>query len=301
MTEPRSLRELGAFVHVFHRGGSDIEVVALHLAARGLRAIDGLHAVEEAVTPVHEGLGVDVLVILGEVEAALQGFVNDTTVVLARQAKFRFDRGSEERASEFVEPLAFDHDAGRGPIESLHVRDREAHVLEPQRLERLEAEDIADDRGAQVRDRPGLEEVEIVSDVGEVLTGRARNRFDLVGLGAVTVAGREPIRPHHRPGRSRGFTRNRSGGLFGIDALLGRDAEEGEDVRVLRAIIAVPVAHFGVLEHAGLVALGRGSRCGRLSIRFMLVVPFPVNEADRAALTLLGPVRNSSPCIKNSL
>ena len=31
------LRELGALVHVLHRAGGDVEVVALHLAGRGLR------------------------------------------------------------------------------------------------------------------------------------------------------------------------------------------------------------------------------------------------------------------------
>ena len=69
-----------------------------------------------------------------------------------------------------------------GPGEGLHVGGREAHVLQAQRLQRLEAEHIADDRGAQVRDRPGLEEVEVVGDVGEVLPRRAGHRIDAVGL-----------------------------------------------------------------------------------------------------------------------
>jgi hypothetical protein len=42
-------------------------------------------------------------------------------------------------------------------LERLDVDRRDAHVFEPQRLERLEAEHVADDRRGQVRDRAFLE------------------------------------------------------------------------------------------------------------------------------------------------
>jgi hypothetical protein len=64
--------ELGAAVHFLHRSGGDVEVVALDLAGLRRRLVDRLHAVEETVAPVHEGLRVDVLVVLHEVEAALE-------------------------------------------------------------------------------------------------------------------------------------------------------------------------------------------------------------------------------------
>ena len=56
-----------------------------------------------------------------------------------------------------------------GALERLHVVRRDAHVLEAQRLERLEAEDVADDRRGEVGDRALLEQVEVVGDVGDVL------------------------------------------------------------------------------------------------------------------------------------
>ena len=77
------LGEFGALVHVLHRAGGDVEIGALDLAGRGLRLVDRLHAVEKAVAPVHEGLRIDVLVVLGEVEAALQRLVDDAAVVAA--------------------------------------------------------------------------------------------------------------------------------------------------------------------------------------------------------------------------
>ena len=51
MLQPQLPGELGALVHLLHGGGGDVEVVALDLAARGLRPVDRLHAVEEAVAP----------------------------------------------------------------------------------------------------------------------------------------------------------------------------------------------------------------------------------------------------------
>ena len=117
------LRELGALVHVLHRAGGDVEVGALDLAGRGLGAVDRLHAVEEAVAPVHERLRVDVLVVLDEVEPALQRLVDDAAVVAAREAELRLGRGAEQRPAELVEPLALDDDAGRaGPGRSSRRR-----------------------------------------------------------------------------------------------------------------------------------------------------------------------------------
>ena len=244
------LGELGALVHVLHRAGGDVEVVALHLAGRGRRAVHRLHAVEEAVAPMHEGLRVDVLVVLDEVEPALQRLVDDAAVVAAGQAELRLGGGAEQRAAELVEPLALDDDAGRRALEGLQVGDRDAHVLEPQRLHGLEAEDVADDRRRQVGDRARLEQVEVVGDVGEILLlglrarPGVRHRVDAEGLGAVELAGRQPIGPHHRPGRGRAFAGDRRGRLDRVDALLRRDAEEGQEVGVLDLVVGLPIAHL---------------------------------------------------------
>ena len=208
MTEPSSLANSArSYMSSIVRGG-DVEVGALDLAGLGLRLVHRLHAVEEALAPMHEGLRVDVLVVLGEVEPALQRLVDDAAVVAARQAELRLDRGAEQRPAELVEPLALDHDAGRRPLERLHVGDRQPHVLEPQRLQRLEAEDVADDRGRQVGDRARLEQVEVVGDVGEILA-RARSAPDRPGrhLARYFSQRRQPVGPHHRPGRGRGFRR----------------------------------------------------------------------------------------------
>jgi hypothetical protein len=106
------LGELGAPVHLLHRPGGDVEIVPLDLAGFGGRLVDRFHAVEEPVAPVHERLRVDVLVILHEVEPALQPLIDHAAVVLARQAELRLGRGAEQRLAELVEPLALDHDAG---------------------------------------------------------------------------------------------------------------------------------------------------------------------------------------------
>jgi hypothetical protein len=63
--------------------------VALDFPGLGLGPVDPLHREQEAVPPAHERLGVDVLVVFGEVEAAAQGLIDDPPVVARRQAELR--------------------------------------------------------------------------------------------------------------------------------------------------------------------------------------------------------------------
>ena len=256
------LGELGALVHVLHGRGGDVEVVALDLAGHRLGALDRLHAEQEAVAPVHEGLGVDVLVVLGEVEAAFERLVHHAAVVAPGQPELGLDGRAEQRAAELVEALALDHDAGRRPVEGLHVGDGQAHVLEPERLQRLEAEHVADDRGGQVGDRARLEQVEVVGDVGEVLLGVAGHRIDPVALGAVLLAGGQPIGPDHGPGRRGALAGDGGRRLLRIDAVLRRDPEAADDVGVLGLVVRLEVAHLLVGHDPGLVAIGAGAGGG---------------------------------------
>ncbi len=261
------LGEVGALVHRFERPGRHVQVVALDLAGSRLRAIDRFHAVQKPVAPVHEGLRVDVLVILGEVEAAAQRLVHHAAVVLARQSQLRLHGRTQQRAAELVESLALDHDAGGGSRVGLDVGGREAHVLQAQRFQRLEAEHVADDRGAQVGDRARLEQRQIVGDVGEVLPGRARHRIDLVGLGAITLAGGQSVGPHDRPRRRRGFARHGRSRFRRLHAFLRGDAKQHQYVAVPRYVVRLPIAHLRVLEDARPVARGAGlglrlTQCG---------------------------------------
>ena len=73
---------------------------------------------------MHEGLRVDVLVVLNEVETALQGLVDDAAVIAAGKAELGLGGGAEQRTAELVEALAFDDDAGRRALEGLQVGDR---------------------------------------------------------------------------------------------------------------------------------------------------------------------------------
>src|SRR6185437_4773340 len=181
--------ELGALVHPLHRPGGYVEIGALDRTGGRARLVDRVHDVQEAVAPVHEGLRVDVLVVLHEIEAALKAFVDDATVVTARQPELRLGGGPEQRAADLVQTLALDHEPGGGTGEGLHVRHRDLDVLEAQRLERLEAEDVADEARRHVGDRALLEQDDVVGDPGEYLPGVVRHRLDLEGLGAVVVTG----------------------------------------------------------------------------------------------------------------
>ena len=249
------LGELGALVHVFHRRGGDVQVAALHLARGGAGFIDAVHHVQEAVAPVHEGLRVDVLVVLHEVQATLQAFVDHAAVVAARQAQLGLGGGAQQRAAELVEALALDHQAGGRALEGLDVGHGDAHVLQARGLQRLEREHVADQAGRHVGDRAFFEQDQVVGDPGEVLAGGARHRLYTIGLGAVAVAGRQAVGPHHRPGGGAGFAGHGGGGFLGVHAVLRRDAEQADGVRVAGHVVGHPVAHLLVLQHARAVAL----------------------------------------------
>jgi hypothetical protein len=84
MTLPKLARELGPLVHILHRRGGDVEIGTLDLAGFRHRLVDAIHAVEIAVAPMHERLRIDVFVVLGEVEAALQRLIDNTAVIPPR-------------------------------------------------------------------------------------------------------------------------------------------------------------------------------------------------------------------------
>ncbi len=241
---------------------------------------------------MHEGLRVDVLVVLGEIETALERFIDDASVVAAGQAELRLDRRPQQRPAELVEALALDDDAGRGSLEGFDIGDRQPHVLQTQRLQRLEAEDIADDRGRQIGDRAGLEQVEIVGDVGEIAAGRVRHRVDPVALGAVLFRGRQTIGPHHRPCRGRGLAGHRRAGLGRIDTVLRRHPEQRDDVGVLGLVVRLPIAHALVFHHAGLVAI-LAAHGHRLVVHVFLLKLLYV-APQRQAAAVMSPIRGSS-------
>ena len=126
----------------------------------------------------------------------------------------------QQRTAELVQVLAFHDDAVRGALEGLHVVGGDAHVLEAQRLEGLEAEDVADDGAGEVGDGAFLEQVEVVGDPGDELARGARDLLDPVALGLVVVVGGQPVGPHHRPGCGAGLAGHRGAGLLRRNAFL---------------------------------------------------------------------------------
>ena len=94
---------------------------------------------------MHERLGVDVLVVLGEIESTSQGFVDNASVVASGETKFRFDRRPKKWATKLVESLALDHDPSRRSVECFEIGHGNTHVFEAQCFDWLKTENIADD------------------------------------------------------------------------------------------------------------------------------------------------------------
>jgi hypothetical protein len=63
---------LGPLDHFFAGGSGHVQVVTLNFAGFCLSLVDGIGHKQEAIAPPLEGLGVNVLVVFGEVETAAQ-------------------------------------------------------------------------------------------------------------------------------------------------------------------------------------------------------------------------------------
>ena len=251
------LRELGPLVHVLHGRGGHVQVVALDLAGLLRGPVDRLHREQVAVAPAHERLGVDVLVVLGEVQAAAQRLVDHAAVVAGGQAQLGLGGRAEQGPAVLVQVLALHHDAVRRALEGLHVRQRDPHVLQPEGPQRLEAEHVADDRRGEVGDRAFLEQVDVVGDVRDVLALAARDRVHPVALGLVVLVGGEPVGPDHGPGRGGGLAGHRRARLLRRHARLRGDPERDQHVGRLGHVVRLVVAHLRVREHPRVPAIAR--------------------------------------------
>ena len=115
------LSVLSPLQHFFAGGGGHVQVVTFDFAGFSLGLVDGVCDEQEAIAPALEGLGVDVFVILGEVQTAAQTFVDGATVVLRRQTQFGLNGATQQGTTVLVEAIALHLDAVGRPLEGLEV------------------------------------------------------------------------------------------------------------------------------------------------------------------------------------
>ena len=245
----------GAFVHRFHGAGGDVQVAALDLAGDRLRLVHRVHHVQKAVTPVHEGLRIDVFIVLHEIQSALKALINHPSVIAGRQTQLGLGGGAQQGPAKLVQALALHNQAGRGTFKGLDIGHGDADVLQAGGLEWLEGKHIADQAGGHIGDRALLKQDQVIGHIRKILPGVVRDRDDFVGFGAVAVTGGQAVGPDHRPSGRGGLTGHGGGGLLGVYAILGCDAEEANGVGFLGLVVGNPVTHLLVLQYAGAVAL----------------------------------------------
>ena len=204
---------------------------------------------------MHEGLRIDVFVVLHEVEPALQALINHAAIISSRQAELWLRGRAEQGASELVQALTFDDQSGRWSLEGLDVSNWDPDVLQAGGLEGFEGEDIADETGRHVRNGPLFEEDQVISNPREKLPWSPRDRLHLVSLRPIAVTGAEAVGPDHRPGCSARLAGDCRRGFDRIDPVLRGDAEEAKRIGFLRNVVGVPVTHLAVFQNAGAVAL----------------------------------------------
>ena len=177
----------------------------------------------------------------------------------------------------------------RGALEGLQVLGGDAEVLEPKRLERFEPEDVSDDRGAHVGDRPLLEQVELVGDVRDVLLGVCPGyRHDAEAFTLIVVVRRKAVGPNHRPRRRRGLAGYGRPRLLGVHFLLRRDAERRDDVGFLRLVVGPPVPHLLVGYHPR-----QPARPLSAAVRFLGHSKLPSINGSGSLLLEVAPLRRA--------
>ena len=150
----------------------------------------GLHSFGnelEAVLPTLEGLGVDVLVVLGEVETTAEALIHNPAVVLTAQAELRLDGATQQRTAVLVHPVALDLDAVRRAVAALDERHRETDVFQTEVAQSLETEHVADQGGQNVGDGTLFEQVEGVGDERIERLLVPRDVFDAVAAATSTL------------------------------------------------------------------------------------------------------------------
>jgi hypothetical protein len=213
----------------------------------------------ETVTPTHEGLAVDVLVVLGEVQTAAQALVHGTAVVLGGQTQLWLDGAAQQRTAVLVHAVALDLDAGGRAAAGLDVGDREADVLQPQGAQGLEAEDVADQRGQHVDHGAFFEQVDRVGHEGVEAGIVAGHVFDTIGAALVVIQVGQQIGPYRGPGARGGLGGHGGGDFLPRHTRLRGDLEAGKDVGIQRGVVWGPVS-LAVFLYASVVGLyGHGS------------------------------------------
>src|SRR2546426_4277605 len=105
--------------------------MSLDLAGFSAGLVNGLHTVEEAVPPAHEGLRVDIFVIFHEIQAAAQRLIHDTSIIAGGKTELWLGGRTEQRAAILVQVLALHDDTMWRPLKGLHIVRRDAHILQP--------------------------------------------------------------------------------------------------------------------------------------------------------------------------
>ncbi len=84
MHDDRHAQLFGKFraaVHLFRGWSGHVQVVTFTFTGFTLGTVNGFRHVFETVTPAHERLGVNVLVILGEIQTTAKPFITGAAIV----------------------------------------------------------------------------------------------------------------------------------------------------------------------------------------------------------------------------
>src|SRR5215472_7097965 len=92
--------------------------------------VDRLHTVEEAIPPAHEGLRVDIFIILHKIQTTAQRLIDDTPVIAGGKTELWLGGRTQQRPAILVQVLALHDDPMGRAMKGLYVVRGNTHIFQ---------------------------------------------------------------------------------------------------------------------------------------------------------------------------
>ncbi len=150
--------------HSFSICSRDVQIVTFNLTCLSLCLMNSLCNKLKTVSPAHERLTVDVLVIFCEIETTTKTLINSTTIVFGRQTQLRLDGTTQHWTTILIQLIALYLNTTWRPHAGLNKSNRETDVFQSQRTNRLKSEHVTDQGGQYINNRPLFKQIQGISD-----------------------------------------------------------------------------------------------------------------------------------------
>ena len=181
------LGKLGTLVHHFRRWSRYVQVVPFALSGLAFSFQCCVLNKLKTIAPTHERLAINVFIVLGEVQAAAQAFVNGTTVILGRQTQLGFNGATQQWTAIFVHLVALDLNTLRRASTGFYISNWEADIFQTQGTQRFKSKHIPYQGSQHVNYRAFFKQINRIGNKGKETGIVTRNVFYAISATLVVI------------------------------------------------------------------------------------------------------------------